>query len=160
GATDPESRRPSSTAYWTDFIAEQRPPLLLPLFQTMSLRPPDARGDLHLHSTCSDGQYTPRQVGDLARQSGLAALALTYQDSVSRLGQACAEADPDLEVVPGVEITALWRGRGLRLLGYFFRADDPALAACLEGVCAQRRQRFQQMADRLRDLGVPLAQEQ
>jgi len=41
------------------------------------------RADLHLHSTCSDGAYTPAQVVDLARRSGLAAIALTDHDTLA-----------------------------------------------------------------------------
>ena len=38
--------------------------------------------DLHVHSTASDGLYTPAQVVDLARRSGLAGVALTDHDTV------------------------------------------------------------------------------
>ena len=34
------------------------------------------RADLHLHTTCSDGNYTPAQLVDLARRCGLCAIAV------------------------------------------------------------------------------------
>jgi predicted metal-dependent phosphoesterase TrpH len=126
----------------------------------MTLPRPDTRVDLHLHTTCSDGLYTPGQVVELARRSGLAAVAVTDHDTVAGVAEAQAAAGGALEVVPGVEITSLWRGRGLHLLGYFFRPDDPALVERLGLLRDQRVQRFREMADRLAELGAPVPQEQ
>src|SRR5215475_2645370 len=78
------------------------------------------RADLHVHTTCSDGAYTPAEVVDLARRSGLAAVAITDHDTIAGFSQARAVARGPLEVIPGVEITATFDGRGLHLLGYFF----------------------------------------
>ena len=52
-------------------------------------RPPHAdRADLHVHSTHSDGTYTPAQIVELARRSGLAAVALTDHDTLSGIEEA------------------------------------------------------------------------
>src|SRR5437764_4478862 len=86
----------------------------------LAARPPAAgRADLHLHTTHSDGEYVPAQVVDLARRSGLAAVALTDHDTVGGIAAARAAAGSGLEVVPGVEISAEYDGRELHLLGYF-----------------------------------------
>lgn len=44
--------------------------------------------DLHVHSTRSDGTYTPTQLVDYARKKGLTAFALTDHDSVDGLEEA------------------------------------------------------------------------
>lgn len=44
--------------------------------------------DLHVHSTCSDGTYSPTQLVDYAVKKGLAAFALTDHDSVDGLEEA------------------------------------------------------------------------
>jgi predicted metal-dependent phosphoesterase TrpH len=126
----------------------------------MSAPRPDTRVDLHLHTTCSDGLYTPAQIVELARRSGLAALAVTDHDTIAGVPEAQAAAEDGPEVVSGVEITSLWRGRGLHLLGYFFRPDDPALAGRLERLREQRRERFREMAERLRELGAAVPEEE
>ena len=41
------------------------------------------RADLHVHTTASDGAYTPSQVVALARQAGLAAVAVTDHDTLA-----------------------------------------------------------------------------
>src|SRR5438876_580690 len=80
---------------------------------------------LHLHTTHSDGTYTPAELVDLARRSGLAAVALTDHDTLGGVAVAQAAAiGTGVEIVPGVEITAEYRERELHLLGYFVRQDD------------------------------------
>src|SRR5690348_12143013 len=86
------------------------------------------RADLHVHTTHSDGTYTPAQVVELARRSGLAAVAVTDHDTLSGVADAqAAAAGSGLEVVPGVEISCEHHGRELHLLGYFVRTGDAAL---------------------------------
>jgi predicted metal-dependent phosphoesterase TrpH len=46
------------------------------------------RIDLHIHSTCSGGMLTPRQVVDLAKTAGLCAVALTDHDTVAGIPEA------------------------------------------------------------------------
>jgi predicted metal-dependent phosphoesterase TrpH len=115
-----------------------------------------ARVDLHLHTTCSDGAYTPAQIVDLARRSGLPALAITDHDSCAGVLPARQAAGDALEVICGVEITAEYRGHELHLLGYFLNPDDPDLAAALEWLRIERVARFHAMIDSLRRLGITL----
>ncbi len=112
------------------------------------------RADLHLHTTYSDGTYTPAQVVDLARRSGLAALAVTDHDTTRGVAEARAAAPPGLEVIAGVEITTEHAGRELHLLAYFIRPDDPALSAALDRLREGREDRFRGMVERLRGRGV------
>jgi predicted metal-dependent phosphoesterase TrpH len=112
--------------------------------------------DLHLHTTCSDGGYTPTQIVDLARRAGLPALALTDHDTTAGLAEACRAAAGRLEVVPAVEITCEHRAHELHLLAYFIRPEDAILAAALDRLRRRRVERFYEMVDQLRPLGVRL----
>jgi len=114
------------------------------------------RADLHTHTTASDGGYSPAQLVDLARRSGLAALAITDHDTLEGIAPARAATGSRLEIVAGVEITAQWRGQELHLLGYFVDEHYPALREALSRLQEQRVQRFLAMLARLRELGVPL----
>lgn len=108
-----------------------------------------SRADLHVHSTASDGEFTPSQVVHLARQAGLAAVALTDHDTFAGLAEAMAAAEGRVEVIHGVEITAEFDGREVHLLGYFARFDHPDLNAALVKICTSRRQRFEEYCKRL-----------
>ena len=48
--------------------------------------------DLHVHSTVSDGSYTPAGLAVLAKESGVEAFALTDHDSIAGTDEAAAEA--------------------------------------------------------------------
>src|SRR5580658_3266403 len=99
------------------------------LCKTLSRPPHMGRVDLHLHTIFSDGAYTPAEVVDLARRSGLSAIAVTDHDTLDGIGPTIEAAGPSLEIVSGVEITAEFRGKELHLLGYFFDPENTALCA-------------------------------
>jgi 3',5'-nucleoside bisphosphate phosphatase len=126
------------------------------LCQVLAHAPRTARADLHVHTTCSDGTYTPAEVVDLARRSGLAALAITDHDTLAGIGPARSAARGGLEVVAGVEVTAQHNGRVRHLLGYFFDPEDAGLNEALAGVRTRRAERFREMVERLRGCGVSL----
>ena len=46
--------------------------------------------DLHVHSTVSDGSYTPAGLAVLAKESGVEAFALTDHDSIAGTDEAAA----------------------------------------------------------------------
>jgi 3',5'-nucleoside bisphosphate phosphatase len=119
------------------------------------------RADLHVHTTHSDGNYTPAQVVELARRCGLSAVAITDHDTTSGIPVArqAAGAASTPEIIAGVEITAEFRGRELHLLAYFIRLDDARLQAALDALRADRVGRFWEMVARLRQLGVNLPDE-
>jgi predicted metal-dependent phosphoesterase TrpH len=127
------------------------------LCQVLSRPRPGGRADLHVHTTHSDGTYTPAQVVDLARRSGLAAVAVTDHDTLAGVPEAhAAAAGSGLEVVPGVEISAEYRGRELHLLGYYVRTGHAALQAALRRLRDRRAERFWDMVERLRGCGLSL----
>ena len=49
--------------------------------------------DLHVHSTCSDGTFTPEELVDYSIQKGLTAFALTDHDTVNGLDRAIRYAE-------------------------------------------------------------------
>jgi predicted metal-dependent phosphoesterase TrpH len=114
------------------------------------------RVDLHVHTTHSDGTYTPAQVVDLARRAGLTALAVTDHDTLGGVPAARAAAGSSVEIVAGVEITAEYRQREMHLLGYFIALDHAGLTTALADIRRHRALRFREMIERLRGRGVSL----
>lgn len=121
-------------------------------------RGPDARrgmADLHVHTTHSDGNCSPCEVVVAAARVGLSAMAITDHDTTSALDVARPEARHwGVELIAGVELTCAHQGRELHVLGYFFREDDPDLAAAMGRLRDGRARRIEAMADRLRGLGL------
>jgi predicted metal-dependent phosphoesterase TrpH len=130
------------------------------LCQQLSRGPHAGRADLHLHTTFSDGTYTPAEVVDLARRSGLAAIAITDHDTTGGVAPArAAAAGTSLELVAGAEITAEYRGRELHLLAYFIDPDHAPLQNALLEIRRSRHERYHAMIERLRDCGVSIENE-
>src|SRR5689334_7519754 len=115
-----------------------------------------ARADLHVHTTHSDGAYTPLQVVELARRCGLAAVSITDHDWVDGITAARRAAGAEVDVVNGVELTARFRKQIVHVLGYFFQPEEPRLRAALANLRDQRQDRFREMVTRLSRCGVPL----
>ncbi|PIE52254.1 phosphatase [Candidatus Fermentibacteria bacterium] len=72
------------------------------------------KADLHLHTTCSDGEYSPSQMVAVTADLGCEQISVTDHDTISGVAAAVAEGDKlGVEVIPGIEIT-------LRFLREFF----------------------------------------
>ena len=79
--------------------------------------------DLHTHTTASDGQYTPTELVNLAKQRGIQILAVTDHDTIDGVDEARRAGDAlGLQVIRGVELSAEEHPQlpysGLRLSGW------------------------------------------
>lgn len=95
-------------------------------------------GDLHTHSTASDGDCSPSEVVRLAGDNGFKAVALTDHDTIGGLEEALSAAsDLKMTLVPGVEVSVCykrpWFTGSLHCLLYFPQstASDPAFSLAL-----------------------------
>lgn len=113
----------------------------------------ERRIDLHLHTFHSDGTFSAEEVVRCAKELGLAAISVTDHDIVSAVPEAIAVAGSDLEVIPGVEMTAVFRDRELHILGYGVRIADPEFSAFLDRMQEYRLDRIRKMTGRARELG-------
>ncbi len=112
--------------------------------------------DLHLHSTASDGRFSPEELVDKAVGKGLTVIAMTDHDSTDGIAPAleAAKAYSGLQVIPGVEInTDVPRGE-VHILGYFVDYGNPELKTTLEKLRRSRIARAQGMIAKLESLGV------
>lgn len=112
--------------------------------------------DLHVHSTASDGHFSPEEIIRKAAKLGLTVIALADHDSVDGIVPAleAAKAFPWLRVIPGVEISTDTAGGEVHVLGYFIDYTDHDLRAALERFRGSRRQRAQGMIAKLANLGI------
>jgi predicted metal-dependent phosphoesterase TrpH len=113
--------------------------------------------DLHLHTTASDGRLTPTQLVAHATASGVRILAVTDHDTTDGFDEAAVEAARlNVLVIPGIEITAVERGRDVHMLAYFFDRREAAFSQFLAAQRVTRLTRIAEMATRLDALGMPV----
>ena len=116
--------------------------------------------DLHLHTTFSDGTYTPEELAAHARRHELSAIALTDHDTVEGCARAAAAcAAYGIEFIPGTELTAEWNGNEVHLLGYFLDTSNSRLLAEMAKFQEVRQTRIVEMVRRINALNIPLAVE-
>lgn len=114
--------------------------------------------DLHIHSTASDGRFSPEEVVRASARRGLSFIALADHDTVSGVAPAlaAARAFPHLRVIPAVELSTDVPEGEVHILGYFVDYTDRELLAKLERMRNSRRERAQAMIAKLRDLGISI----
>ncbi len=115
-----------------------------------------AKVDLHIHSTASDGRFSPAEIVHKSVEQELTIIALVDHDTVDgiTLALVAAKAFPWLRVIPGVEISTDVPHGEVHVLGYFIDYADPELQATLERLRNSRRERARQMITKLGDLGM------
>ena len=117
---------------------------------------PHSEVDLHLHSTASDGMLDPAALVAHVAGCGVTLMALTDHDTVDGIAAAAAQATAEgIGFVAGVELSVLWRGRSLHVLGL---GIDPEAAALTTGIAGQkviRESRAERIAEKLEKAGAP-----
>lgn len=115
-------------------------------------------GDLHMHTTYSDGVFTPDEVVLKANKKGLAAIAITDHDSINGIDEAIeAGITHGIGIIPGIELSTMCGDREVHLLGYFIDHHDKDLREYLKFFQRQRVNRAREMVKRLNDLRIPVA---
>ena len=114
------------------------------------------KADLHMHSTASDGVYTPEALMNLAADLGYTHVALTDHDSTAGIPLALEAAKRrGMQLIPGVELSC-GAQKEIHVLGYGFDPENAALRAFCEARVAQRVARTEAMVQRLCELGKPI----
>lgn len=117
--------------------------------------------DLHVHTTASDGTFTPSEAVCHAAELGLSAIAITDHDTHEGIAEAVLSgAEHGVEVIPGIEISLDFFGRGIHILGYFIDPEAPSLCSLLNWVMEERERRNALIARAMQDDGIPVTIEQ
>ncbi|MCQ2381167.1 MAG: PHP domain-containing protein [Acidaminococcaceae bacterium] len=84
--------------------------------------------DLHIHSTASDGTWTPTELVAAAKQRGLKLIAVTDHDQVSNVAETRKIAkDNGLNFINGVEVCSSKEGLQFHILGYGINENNKIL---------------------------------
>jgi predicted metal-dependent phosphoesterase TrpH len=118
------------------------------------------RADLHVHTTASDGAWSPEQVVLGAAQGGLDLIAIADHDSAAGIARASAQASTSgIRVLPAVELSTTRFRRELHVLAYMVDLTAPELRRHEERAQRSRMARMEVMIGRLQKAGVQVTME-
>ncbi len=113
--------------------------------------------DLHMHSRYSDGTCDVKELVDLVAKRGIKYFSLTDHDNIRGVREAEALAREYLLIfIPGVEITTMYKGDEVHILGYFIDIDDKEFLSFLDRVFSSRIKRVKQTITNLNRMGYDI----
>lgn len=111
------------------------------------------RPDLHVHTTFSDGSYTPAEMVQAAKQAGLSAVAITDHDECRGYGEIIDEQD--ITVCPGIELAARFNCE-VHVLGLQIDWKNQKLIRHIENASEARRHRAKSVLEKLQAVNVDI----
>lgn len=140
--------------------------------------------DLHIHSYYSDGLLSPKEIVDYALKRNLAAIAIADHDTTLGIPETVEEGKKgEIEIVPAVELSAemvpyshhpesnqrienvfstgfkldnTTGGKEAHILGYYINCENEELQKILTFFRQKRKERAQQIYEKLQNLGIKL----
>jgi predicted metal-dependent phosphoesterase TrpH len=124
--------------------------------------------DLHIHTTESDGTFSPASIVESATAARLDAAAITDHDTFAGFDQAApAAASAGFELICGIELSTKMpardrpHGKTVHLLGYWLKSGpSPEFREWLGSLQASRRDRNARLIERLRELDFDITLEE
>jgi len=116
--------------------------------------------DLHLHTTASDGTFTPEQLVDFYSSRGYRAVAVTDHDAWDAIDPTIEVARKvGLEVIPGIELSSAVDQAEIHILGYFIDHHNHDFQKRILKFKEARIERAKKIVGKLRSLGVHIEAE-
>ncbi|MCX5707078.1 MAG: PHP domain-containing protein [Candidatus Omnitrophica bacterium] len=113
--------------------------------------------DLHLHTVFSDGTYTPEGLIKRSLKAGLSAISVVDHDTVGGILSLIDIAkEEEIEILPGIELSAAYRAQEVHILGYLVDYTNPAFLKKLESLRQLRIERIHKMTAKLKGMGIDL----
>ena len=115
----------------------------------------DMKCDLHIHTNCSDGMFTPEDIVDMAKQRGLDCIAITDHDTFSCVKRAQQHArEIGLKYLVGAEISRVFNGLDVHMLAYNVDIDNPEFNEVMDRIADLRNQRNIAIVAKLAEHGI------
>jgi predicted metal-dependent phosphoesterase TrpH len=116
---------------------------------------PDAVIDLQMHTTFSDGTWTPEQLIDYLVREQFGLVAITDHDRVDTaavLQQLAAEKQ--FPILAAVEMSTSWRGELTDVLCYGFDPENNELQDLAQDIAHRQRENTRGVCENLRKIGI------
>ena len=115
----------------------------------------DAAIDLQLHTTYSDGTWTPEQLIDYLVSEQFSLAAITDHDRVdTAAGLQQIAAEKQLPLLTAVEMSTSWKGEPTDVLCYGFDPEENALQDLAQAIARRQRENTREVCKNLQKSGI------
>ena len=119
------------------------------------------RADLHCHSTCSDGTYTPENLIRHAKEQNLNGLSITDHDTIDAYPIAIPIAkELGLPLISGAEFSAIQGEVSVHILAYAFDLNNPVIHQFCQRHQERRTRRNRLILEKLAQHQMPITEEE
>lgn len=113
------------------------------------------KADLHMHTTSSDGTFTPTELVNHAKKQHIDIISITDHDTVEGIEEAIdAAKSVNIRVIPGIELSTTYNGESIHIIGYF-KGDgykDESLISFLKELKEKRFTRAMKIVDNMKTI--------
>ncbi|MFC0308430.1 PHP domain-containing protein [Gallibacterium trehalosifermentans] len=114
--------------------------------------------DLHTHSNASDGVLSPTELILRAKEKQLEIIALTDHDTIDGIAEArLAAKQQQITLITGVEISTIWQGKTIHIVGLDFDETHTAMSELLARQARLRQERAMEIGEKFKKFGLPNA---
>jgi len=111
--------------------------------------------DLHIHTTCSDGELSPKEIIDEAVKNGVKTIAIADHDTTEGYTKElyAYAKEKNINLINAVEISTKTNKSGIHVLGYNFDLKNKKLNEKLKKLRNARHDYLFNVAEKLKKLG-------
>jgi len=113
---------------------------------------PNRKSEIHMHSTFSDGEFSPAQLVNIAKENDVTLLSLTDHDTFDGVPEFLQSAESlGIEAFPGIEITVKFHDFNIHVLAYFenYKCIDEELLERVKEMTETRERRMVELINRI-----------
>jgi len=117
--------------------------------------------DLHIHTTASDGTYSPAEIVELASSENIEYIAITDHDTVSGIQEAIIEGKKKgVNVIPGIELSLNYPGvlGSIHLLGLYIDYKSNYIDEIIKVLKQYRIERNLRMLEKAKKLNIDISE--
>ncbi|MDE5587427.1 MAG: PHP domain-containing protein [Bacilli bacterium] len=118
--------------------------------------------DLHIHTNCSDGALSPKEIIDTASRNGVSVIAIADHDTIDAYTEELSKyaKEKQIKLIPAVEISTKTKKAGIHVLGYNFDIHHQGLNKKLSSLRNATHDYLFRVSEKLNQLGYVLHTEE
>lgn len=109
--------------------------------------------DLHIHSSYSDGCFTPEEIVEMAEKKGLKYISITDHDTIA--SQYITKRNfTKVDIITGIEFSTEYDDQDIHILAYYIDIENAKLSEAIEKLRDARIERAKEIINKLKKVDI------